>query len=157
MKIEDIKNIEGRHYLRVWIKALRTFVGWPRGRTLKRAEKWVKRLNDSDSLFFHDPPVQYIADILIPESLKSCLSHRDLGVLRKGLIATIDKNDSLFDRRATFDWKSAKMRLNAFLSEAEHKVSRKEDFRVFLIRCQNDASSKKPSKLQKRLLVKTFI
>jgi len=157
MKLDNINNEEGRHYLQTWIKGLNVMLGWPEARTLKWSEKWAKGLNGSGTLFFHETPGWYILTLLIPQALRNGLSGAELATLKQSLLGVIEQNDSFCYRRPGFDWHSTKQRVEVFIAKAEdQKKTSKEALKTFLVNYQKQKLIKGPSKHVKKLLRKTY-
>lgn len=121
MKLEDVKNDEGRFFVETWLKALHGLLGWTDQQTLNWAEKWKNDLNDPNCLFFHEPPLEYILNLLIPENLKK--KYFGKMPVFKRVLSWIIGGTKGFDnyQNPNFDWKSAKPRVEAFFKEAERQ------------------------------------
>ena len=140
MKIEAIKNEAGRFYVQIWLNALHELLGWTKEQTLNWAEKWENDLNNPDCLFFHEPPLYYILNLLIPKKLEEKCSG-ELPKLKRVLLLVIE-NTASFDRyqNPKFDWKLAKQRIETFLRKVEHKSGPMD---AFLIEYQKQISGNK--------------
>lgn len=157
MKIADINNNEGRHYLRTWIKALGVMLGWPQRKTLEWAEQWKDDLNDYDSLFFNRTPGRYILDLIIPEPLKGTLCSGERIVLRHIVLRVIEWNDSSCYRKRP-DWSSIKRRVDKCLADIDQKKRKSRgSIEPFLEKYERKLPRKKPTKRLEKILRKTYI
>ena len=162
MKVENINNEEGRHYLQTWIKALNLMLGWSESETIKWAEKWEEGLNDDTALFFNRTEGYYILNLLIPESLSQKLSSKERHALRETLLRVIEKDGSFCYRKLDFDWHAVKRRVDHLFAEVGQfkRISRK-GAEHFLRDYQKHFLVKKPAKEQKKylreLLKKTYV
>jgi hypothetical protein len=157
MKIESIKNEEGRHYVQTWVKALHVMLAWPEERTLRWAEKWEKSLNSGQGGFFNDTPGVYLLSILVPESLKEGLSSDEAAHLEETALCLIERQDSFCYRKPNFNWNSAKQRLDTFFAEVAKKKASKKRIIPFLLQYQKRVLVKRPSNHVKQLLRKTYL
>ncbi len=145
MRIDDITNKQGRLYVRVWINALSVFLGWPRTKTLRWAEKWADSLNDEHDLLFHETPIKWIANLLIPQSIRDQLPGDQLVYVHQIICAAVHREDSLSDVRPHFNWKLAKVRVDAAMRDIV-KQSNKPGVKMekILLNYRNGLFSTKP-------------
>lgn len=145
VKLNDIKYEEGRLYLRAWIEALAVFLGWSKAKTLRWAEQWADALNREHDLLFHETPTGWIANLLIPRSIKVRLPGNQLVYVRQILCAVVHKEDSLCDVRPDFNWKLAKARVDEAMHDIQRQLKESDvDMEDFLLKYRTRIYHTKP-------------
>lgn len=105
-------------YKSTWLGALQTFLGW----TPEQVDAWSlgheDDLNNAEprSLFFHQPPLHYVAYLIIPEVFKD-LDYSDFCQVKVAMMLAITQNGKSFPEAKDFDWMAAKSRVDRALSE----------------------------------------
>lgn len=110
----------GQMYLDYWIVALHKLLGWERGRVINWATSFEQKLNDENSMLYHETEMYPVSFLLIPKSVRDKLAGLDLVYLAGRLEDAIWLKNTR-DKLEGYDWSAAAARIDAIL--AEHSES----------------------------------
>lgn len=119
MNDDDRKQFE--HYVETWVRALQVFARRPKSTVLE----WARRFeyDITPGLFFHELPMYYVAEVIVPPRLESSLHVFDLIKLREQILDVIENGDPFCDEDPDFDWEAAKDRVERLLNEYGDSLS----------------------------------
>ena len=107
-------------YLREWNLVLGEVLGWSESRVRDWAKQnWEDGLDGKESLFYHEDPIDYIVDLLIPQPIRVQIYGTTYEQLRNCLCEAIRRYGSSPLWLSPYDWKAARKRIDAILNEYE--------------------------------------
>jgi hypothetical protein len=105
-------------YLREWNLVLGELLGWSETRVREWArQNWEDGLDGKDSVFYHEDPIAYVVDLLIPQPIRERVCGLPYVQLRSHLHQAIQRYGSSPLWLSPYDWKGARERIDAILSE----------------------------------------
>lgn len=119
MNDDDRKEFE--HYVETWVRALQVFARCPKSTVLEWARLF--EYNVTPGWFFHELPMYYVAEVIVPPRLESSLHVFDLIKLREQILDVIENGDPFCDEDPDFDWEAAKDRVERLLNEYGDSLS----------------------------------
>lgn len=106
------------HYLSAWKKVFHVFLGWSEADALKWAEWCDEFLEpDDNAMFYHEPPMYYVALGLVPKRLTMSLEGMELTRFGWRIQDLIEDGDEFCSCKPDFDWQAAKIRVEKLLNE----------------------------------------
>jgi hypothetical protein len=106
------------YYLSIWKGILLEFLGWSENQVID----WVARsgkmeyLNNPNDIFYHQTPQYWVANALIPDTLRMRLSETDLLQLRQEIFLAFN-DDNHYAFSIDTDWSLYKSKVNHILNK----------------------------------------
>lgn len=123
--LNDIdENSSGYSYLKFWSECLSEFLDWPPLK-IRLWSKQFQDLGDENSSFYHEVPLYYLTNSLVPESFREVdisgsriRPYKEFMDFRARICDAIEGGDYYCGSRFHFDWNAAKKRVERVLNLA---------------------------------------
>ena len=104
------------YYLQTWKTLLAEFLGWSEAQMLEWADATGKLeyLSDPDDLLYHQTPLYWATNLLVPTEFKERLSSSELGSLKQQIMLAFNDNYN-YNFPLDIDWKPYKARVAEIL------------------------------------------
>jgi hypothetical protein len=111
------QNLMKESYLRAWSNVLHASLGWDARRISEWASKWTDQMTDPQSLFYHDPPMRYVALLLVPDDLRERRAGQDLVILRRQIQDALEFGNEARDYENPEELRDALRRVQELFAE----------------------------------------
>jgi hypothetical protein len=120
---------EKDHYMQWWKGVLGTILGWTSEQVEQWAHKWDPHgIDDENSLFYHEAPSWYVANILIPDYLTDECNTTTIVKLDRQIEHALNFDDNaqyVALQLETYDFEAAKRRVEAVLKKYENELRKR--------------------------------
>jgi hypothetical protein len=107
-----------QHYFRVWTAVWKSLCGWDHERVERWAERYATAMENPTLSFFHEHPLSYVAQFLVPQTVSSKWSGIDLLPILTQLETSLRDGDPRREVEPSFcDGSSAALRIDAVLAQ----------------------------------------
>lgn len=112
----DITITDKEYYLTTWVKMLQGLLGWSKADVLQWSSKSgkLKYLDNPNDALYHESPVYWAVDLLIPDSLWRELAPLQKVLIRRDLLQALDHGQQ-YTVPTNTDWNSYTAKLEQIL------------------------------------------
>ena len=122
---EEMSFSRKQYYISVWVKGFRVLKGWTEQETIKWAHQWNNMMEDEKSMFYHDDPVSYLVEGIVPRKLRLRLQKKRKLRLRLSKKRPLSLLDELYlaitgggrNNQHEINWLLAKEQVNRVLND----------------------------------------